>query len=69
MFLWNGDIVELDATEVIFSDHPADRGRSTTSTGSSDERPRRHGIVTRGLNLWYGAFQALIDVSVDIKGA
>ena len=25
MFLWNGDIVELDATEVIFSDHPADR--------------------------------------------
>jgi phosphate transport system ATP-binding protein len=27
-----------------------------------------HGIVTRGLNLWYGAFQALIDVSVDIKG-
>ncbi len=25
MFLWNGDIVELDATEVIFSEHPADR--------------------------------------------
>jgi len=27
-----------------------------------------HGIVTRSLNLWYGSFQALIDVSVDIKG-
>jgi phosphate transport system ATP-binding protein len=25
MFLWNGDIVELDSTAVIFSDHPADR--------------------------------------------
>ena len=25
MFLWNGEIVELDATEVIFSEHPADR--------------------------------------------
>jgi phosphate transport system ATP-binding protein len=24
-------------------------------------------IVTRGLNLWYGSFQALIDVSVGIK--
>jgi phosphate transport system ATP-binding protein len=25
MFLWNGEIVELDRTEVIFSDHPKDR--------------------------------------------
>ncbi len=25
MFLWNGDIVELDRTEVIFSEEPADR--------------------------------------------
>jgi phosphate transport system ATP-binding protein len=25
MFLWNGEIVELDATEVIFSDKPKDR--------------------------------------------
>jgi len=24
MFLWNGEVVELDATEVIFSDRPAD---------------------------------------------
>jgi phosphate transport system ATP-binding protein len=23
MFLWNGDIVELDRTDVIFSDRPA----------------------------------------------
>jgi phosphate transport system ATP-binding protein len=26
------------------------------------------GITTRGLNLWYGKFQALINVSLDIKG-
>ena len=25
MFLWNGEIIELDQNEVIFSDHPADR--------------------------------------------
>ncbi|MHB8764115.1 MAG: phosphate ABC transporter ATP-binding protein [Deferrisomatales bacterium] len=25
MFLWNGDIVEVDRTDVIFSDQPADR--------------------------------------------
>jgi phosphate transport system ATP-binding protein len=25
MFLWNGEIVELDTTEVIFSNHPKDR--------------------------------------------
>ena len=25
MFLWNGEIVELGATEMIFSEHPADR--------------------------------------------
>jgi len=27
-----------------------------------------HGIATRGLNLWYGSFQALSDVSVEIEG-
>ena len=26
-----------------------------------------HAIATRGLNLWYGSFQALADVSVEIK--
>jgi phosphate transport system ATP-binding protein len=26
-----------------------------------------HAIRTRGLSLWYGKFQALVDVSVDIK--
>jgi len=26
-----------------------------------------HAIVTRGLNLWYGSFQALIDVSILIR--
>lgn len=25
MFLWNGEIIELNPTEVLFSDHPADR--------------------------------------------
>jgi phosphate transport system ATP-binding protein len=25
MFLWNGEIIELDTNEVIFSEHPADR--------------------------------------------
>src|SRR5512147_597533 len=27
----------------------------------------QQGIVTRNLNLWYGKFQALINVNVDIK--
>ena len=30
-------------------------------------RPADFAIVTRGLNLWYGSFRALIDVSVDIR--
>jgi phosphate transport system ATP-binding protein len=25
MFLWNGDIIELDSNEVMFSDTPANR--------------------------------------------
>jgi phosphate transport system ATP-binding protein len=25
MFLWDGEIVELDRSEVIFSEHPANR--------------------------------------------
>ncbi len=28
---------------------------------------RTHAIETRRLNLWYGKFQALVDVSVDIR--
>jgi phosphate transport system ATP-binding protein len=34
-----------------------------------DRSPSRHpfAIETRGLNLWYGAFQALFDVDLDIK--
>lgn len=28
---------------------------------------RRHAIETRRLNLWYGKFQALVEVSVDIR--
>ncbi|MGA2656687.1 MAG: phosphate ABC transporter ATP-binding protein [Verrucomicrobiota bacterium] len=29
--------------------------------------PVQHSITTRGLNLWYGRFQALINVSLDIQ--
>ena len=29
--------------------------------------PHPHAIETRRLNLWYGGFQALVDVSLDIK--
>ena len=29
--------------------------------------PGHNAIVTRDLSLWYGAFQALIDVSVELK--
>jgi phosphate transport system ATP-binding protein len=25
MFLWNGEVIELDRNEVIFSDRPTDR--------------------------------------------
>ena len=31
------------------------------------DTPPPHGIQTRNLNLWYGDFQALKDVSLDIK--
>ena len=44
MFLWNGEIVELDRSEVIFSDQPATERPTNTSTASSDERfgPAQH---------------------------
>jgi len=29
--------------------------------------PAQYSIQTRGLNLWYGDFQALIDVSINVK--
>jgi phosphate transport system ATP-binding protein len=29
--------------------------------------PEQHAIATRNLSLWYGSFQALIDVSIEIK--
>ena len=34
---------------------------------SSDLSDRKNAIVTRDVNLWYAKFQALINVSVDIK--
>jgi phosphate transport system ATP-binding protein len=34
---------------------------------TSHDTPQTYTIQTRGLNLWYGDFQALKDVAVDIK--
>src|SRR6185312_6339066 len=34
---------------------------------STDLNDWKNAILTRDLNLWYGKFQALINVSVDIK--
>ena len=31
------------------------------------DKPARSAIRTRGLNLWYGTFQALFDVELDVK--
>jgi phosphate transport system ATP-binding protein len=36
-------------------------------SGSDPAVPAVHAIETRGLSLWYGGFQALFDVSTDIK--
>lgn len=37
------------------------------SSESAGTNGLTHSIRTRGLNLWYGDFQALIDVNVDIR--
>jgi phosphate transport system ATP-binding protein len=37
------------------------------TAGIESSRATRLAIRTRGLNLWYGNFQALIDVSIDVK--
>jgi phosphate transport system ATP-binding protein len=43
----------------------------STSTGPAESPAAsgavRYGIRTRELNLWYGDFQALVDITVDIK--
>lgn len=35
--------------------------------GATNPASSPDGLYTRGLNLWYGAFQALIDVDLDIR--
>ena len=49
-----------------------DQAQATTEmaarTGAAaSERTAEHAIHTRDLNLWYGTFQALYDVNLDIK--
>ena len=69
MFLWNGEIIELDSTEVIFSDKPSDPQdlRIRERNFRMSDAPATYSITTRDLNLWYGKFQALINVNVNIR--
>ncbi len=68
MFLWNGEIVELDRSDVIFSDTPASRKTYEYVNGIFGmSRPLRQHPHPATLNLWYGKFQALKDVTVNIK--
>ena len=69
-FLFNGELVEVDRTDVIFSDGPANR--KTLRVRERDLRmsqapPGDYTIETRDLNLWYGDFQALKDVDLDVR--
>lgn len=38
-----------------------------TATQTTAENPAQYAIQTKSLNLWYGTFQALFDVDLDIK--
>ena len=72
-FFSDSRLIEVDETETIFTDagqpaHPALRQRrfrlmATVATTS----PLQPSIQTRGLNLWYGRFQALRDVAIAVK--
>ena len=67
MFLWDGEIVEIDRTDVIFSElpeEPAHAGLRERGVRMSDDPPHP-AIETRRLNLWYGSFQALKEVTVS----
>ena len=69
MFLWDGEIVEIDLTDVIFSgaaEEPAHPGLRERGVRMSDA-PTAHAIETRRLSLWYGSFQALKEVSVSLR--
>ena len=70
MFLLNGEIVEVGPTRGDLLGRPGDPANATsTCTGSSDEgrHTPRFSIETRDLNLWYGSFQALKDVTLGIR--
>ena len=71
-FLNDSRLIEVGTTEHIFSEHPARAADVRLRAGTlrmSDRRPRRRAlsISTRDLNLWYGDFQALKHVTVDIR--
>ena len=66
-FIFESELIEIDDNDVIFSNSPANRltfGLCEWNLRMSADK--RHSIETRQLNLWYGDFQALINVSVKI---
>ena len=67
MFLCNGEIVELDRDRghlLRRAGQPADLRIRQRDLRMSDPSAA-HSITTRDLNLWYGKFQALINVSLS----
>jgi phosphate transport system ATP-binding protein len=72
MFLLDGELVELDRTEVIFSAAARSQRTRDYVAGCSDERPETsapetNAIETRRLSLWYGSFQALKEVTISLR--
>ncbi len=67
MFLWDGEIVEIDRTEVDLLGIAEERADPRLRERGVRMSASAHAIETRRLNLWYGGFQALRDVSVEIK--
>ncbi len=69
MFLLEGEIVELGPTDADLLRRPGRpahlrlRARDLRMSGASTA----YGIETRALNLWYGDFQALHEVSLQIR--
>ena len=68
MFLLDGELVELDRTEVIFSDAArSQRTRRLRERGVRMSATETPAIDTRRLNLWYGNFQALKEVTISLR--
>ena len=72
-FFSDSRLIEVGETETIFT-KAANRLPSGTygrrrmiDAATARTRPPTYSIQTRGLNLWYGDFQALKDVEVNIK--